>query len=108
MHAIEDAKSENLTQIHTTSTTVTVSKVLIIDAMAIIHPKKKTSKILTLNDLTLEFIKIIEEKLEKYDEGRIVFDRYIDMSLKNKTRQRRSKTLTEYLLHPNMRLHNVH
>ena len=26
------------------------------------------------------------------------------MSLKNKTRQRRSKTSTEYLLHPNMRL----
>ena len=64
MHAIEDPKSEDFAQIHTTSTTVTVSKVLIINAMTIIHPKKKS-------------LKIIEEKLEKYDEGSIVFDRYI-------------------------------
>lgn len=104
MHAIEDAKNEDMLTNHTSSTTVCASKVLILDAMAIIHPMKKSAKIRTLYDLQVEFIKLIEEKLDGYDEARIVFDRYIDLSLKNKTRQVRSKTSTEYLIHPEMRL----
>ncbi|MES9881331.1 MAG: hypothetical protein ABW185_10665 [Sedimenticola sp.] len=39
-----------------------------------------------------------------YDEGRLVFDRYLDQSLKNKTRQKRAVTSTEFDIHPEMKL----
>ena len=80
MHAIEDARNDDIPQIHTTTMPTPALKVLILDAMAIIHPMKKTTKTVNLNDLQLEFIKTIEDKLRNYDEGRVVFDRYINLS----------------------------
>ena len=81
-------------------------KVLITDAMASIHPLKKSSKVRTLQDLQGMFIKNMEKSLHGYDEARIVFDRYLDVSLKDKTRMNRSSTSAEieYKLHPDMRL----
>ena len=37
-------------------------------------------------------------------EGRVVFDRYMDQSLKNKTRQHRAATSIEFPLYPEMKL----
>ena len=42
--------------------------------------------------------------MKGYDEGRIVFDKYLDQSLKNKTRLIRSKSSAEYAVHPDMSL----
>ena len=42
--------------------------------------------------------------LNGFNEGRIIFDRYLDQSLKNKTRQKRAVTSTEYEIHPEMKL----
>ena len=39
-----------------------------------------------------------------YGEGRVVFDRYEKQSLKNKTRQKRAQTSTDYKVHPQMKL----
>ncbi len=39
-----------------------------------------------------------------YDEGRIVFDRYMEESLKNKTRQKRAATSDDYQINQVMRL----
>ena len=39
-----------------------------------------------------------------YNEGQVVFDRYLTQSLKNKTRQKRAATLTQYQIHPEMKL----
>jgi len=39
-----------------------------------------------------------------YDEGRVVFDIYMDQSLKNKTRQKRETTSVEYEIHLEMKL----
>ena len=39
-----------------------------------------------------------------YDEVRVVFDRYMDQSLKNKTRQKRAPTSVEYEIHSDMKL----
>ena len=39
-----------------------------------------------------------------YSEGHVVFDRYVEQSLKNKTRQKRATTCTEYKVHHNMKL----
>ena len=38
------------------------------------------------------------------NEGRILFNRYLEQSLKNKTRQKRLMTSTEYEVHPEMKL----
>ena len=39
-----------------------------------------------------------------YREGHVVFDRYVEQSLKNKTRQKRATTCTEYKVHHNMKI----
>ena len=39
-----------------------------------------------------------------YREGHVVFDRYVEQSLKNKTRQKRATTCTEYKVHHDMKL----
>ena len=57
-----------------------------------------------ISDLQESFIKRIERMVSGFDEGRVVFDRYLDSSLKNKTRQKRSTTSVEFKIHPEMRL----
>jgi hypothetical protein len=47
-----------------------------------------------LSDLEEAFIKRIEWMMVDYNEGRVVFDRYLDQSLKNMTRQKRATTST--------------
>ena len=51
-----------------------------------------------------ELLKRISKLMKGYDEGRIVFDKYLDQSLKNKTRLIRSKSSAEYAVHPDMSL----
>ena len=65
---------------------------------------KKTSAIMKISDLQESFIKRIERMVSGFDEGRVVFDRYLDSSLKNKTCQKRSTTSVEFKIHPEMRL----
>ena len=81
-----------------------VPKVLIVDAMALLQSMKKAPKAKTILDLQQAFIKRIESMMLNYREGRIVFDRYLDESLKNKTRQKRATTHTEFEIHPEMKL----
>ena len=57
-----------------------------------------------MSDLKESFIKRIERMVSGFDEGRVVFDRYLESSLKNKTRRKRSTTSVEFQIHPEMRL----
>ena len=74
--------------------------------MAYIHPLKKTPDTHTLKDLQKIFIRNIEKSLEGYDEGRVVFYKYLDTSLKDNTRAKRSSTADakEYKLYTEMKL----
>ena len=74
--------------------------------MAYVHPLKKTPGTHTLKDLQKIFIRNIEKSLEGYDKGRVVFYKYLDTSLKDKTRAKRSSTADakEYKLYPEMKL----
>ena len=40
--------------------------------------------------------------LTGFNEGRILFGRYLEQSLKNKMRQKRAETSAEYEVHPEM------
>ena len=42
--------------------------------------------------------------LTGFNEGGIIFDRYLEQSLKNKTRRKRAVTSTEYEVHPKLKL----
>jgi hypothetical protein len=79
-------------------------RVVIVDAMAVLLSMKKTPAMKKLSDLAEAFIKRIEWMMIGYHEGRVVFDRYLDQSLKNMTRQKRSTTSTEFEIHPEMKL----
>ena len=67
-------------------------RALVDDAVAVLQSMKKTATQRTENMLT------------SFNEGRIIFDRYLDQSLKNKTRQKRAVISTEYEVHPEIKL----
>lgn len=108
MHAIEGAKSQptpSATQLDTVPIpSIAPPKVLIVDAMAVVQSMKKTATTQKFIDLQEAFVKRIEFMMVGYSEGRVVFDRYQDQSLKNKTRQKRAVTTTEFKVHPQMKL----
>ena len=79
-------------------------KVLIVDAMGVLQSMKKTPTMLKLADLQDAFNKCTKTMMAGYGEGRIVFDRNMDQSLKNKTRQKRATSCVEYEIHPEMKL----
>lgn len=106
MHAIEEAKDELLQSDPTfdRASMVHPPRVLIVDAMAVGQSLEKTPTMRRLSVLQQAFVERIEMMVFGYDGGRIVFDLYIDQSLKNKTRQKRAATSTEFDIHPEMKL----
>ena len=72
--------------------------------MAVLQSMKKTPAIKKLSDLQNAFVQRIEWMLTGYSEGQVVFDRYLTQSLKNKTRQKRAATSSQYQIHPEMKL----
>lgn len=65
-------------------------------------------------DLQSAFIKQIESLISSYNETRIVFDNYLDQSVKNKTRQKRVVSSIEFKINIEIKLtmwnkaHNVY
>ena len=72
--------------------------------MAVIQGMKRTQDMVTIADFQSAFIKQIESMITCYNEAHIVFDNYIDQSLKNKTRQKRAVSSTEYEISLEMKL----
>ena len=79
-------------------------RVVIVDAMEVVQSITKTTKMTKVIHFQQEFLKRISKPMKGYDEGRIVFDKYLDQSLKNKTQLIRSKSSAEYAVHPDMSL----
>ena len=108
MHAFEEVKAdsplESATPLDIAPVTGRLLRVLIVDAMAVVQSMKKTPTMKNLSNLQEAFIKRIKGMVVCYDECRVVFDRYLDQSLKNKTRQKRAATSIEFQIHPEMKL----
>ena len=62
------------------------SHVLIVDAMAILQGMKKTPGMVTIWHLKEAFLKKVFNMSRNYDEVRVIFDHYLENSLKSKTR----------------------
>ena len=68
-------------------TDIPSTRVLIVDAMAILQ---KTPGMITICHLKKAFLNRITRMSRGYDEARIVFDHYLEESLKSKTRASRA------------------
>ena len=102
MHAVEGAKTETapatVPDIAMAEYPIQIARVLIVEAMAVLQCTNKTPRMRKISDLSEVFIKRIEGMMVGYDEGRSVFDRFIDQSLKNQT-----VTSTKYEKHSEMK-----
>ena len=65
-------------------------KVIILDGMAIVQKLKKTKDTKTCRDLGEVFIKRVKLESRQYDEVYLIFDQYIEGSLKERTRHKRT------------------
>jgi hypothetical protein len=104
LHALEPPKGQPCSDGNDTSDRPTLKKVLIIDAMAVLQGITKTPAMLRLSDYLQIFIKRIEDMGSRYNEVHVIFDRYQDQSLKDKTREKGSTSSVEYRVHLDMKL----
>ena len=110
IHAIEAAKLLVLADAHAQSTSVAsvaapsvprderettdrAPRVLIIDAMAVVQCIKKTPIMTSILHLKTAFNARIERMVIGYMEVRVFFDRYVEVSLKEKTRKKRATSV---------------
>ena len=64
---------------------------ILFDGMGLVNALNKTPDIETCSDLANAFIKMLVTKGEGFDEVRLVFDRYLEISLKSKMRNKRTQ-----------------
>ena len=107
MHAVEHLPADSeITVRSMTSTSPPVDmlkpKVIIIDAMAVFQSMKKVLSMKKICDLEEAYVMRIKRIISGYDEGCVIFDRYLQQSLKEKTRHRRAATSAEYAVHLDM------
>jgi hypothetical protein len=71
-------------------------RVIIIDGMAVVNSVIKTEQMKTCQDFAQSFLDMISNMTANYDEVRLVFDRYINTSLKEQMRTQRTKGKSTY------------
>ena len=98
MEASEIAHAPDLTRegfsgLNDTSPTY---KVIIIDGMALVNARPKAERIKTCKDFEQVFLDQLSNMAGDYDEVRLVFDRYINSSLKEQMIRKRTKGKSTY------------
>ncbi|KAG0717546.1 D-ribitol-5-phosphate cytidylyltransferase [Chionoecetes opilio] len=83
--------------------------VIIIDGQAVVQDMKKLPGMHTISDLTDAFDKRIDNMMNWYSEGRIISDRYITGSMKEKTRSKRAGSAqpVKFIIQDTMNIRNV-
>ena len=111
MHVIEEAAHISLTTDLASERHVPTNRVLIIDAMAVLQCMKKTPGMTKICHLKEAFVMRISRMTNIYDEARVLFDRYIERSLKAKTRAKRATSATaacaSYEVHDEMSISTI-
>ena len=88
-----DLTREGFSGLNDTSPTY---KVIIIDGMALVNAIPKTERIKTCKYFAQVFLDQLSNMAGDYDEVRLVFDRYINSSLKEQMRRKRTKGKSTY------------
>ena len=100
---LADNSNEMLTELseenHTRSESATV-----LAAMVVVQSMKKTSGMTKIHHLKTAFVKRIRHLTKGYAQGRVIFDQYLEVSLKNKTRAKRTQKTSslEFVVHDEM------
>ena len=95
VHAIEEYNAEQSNEVaedlppYSPSTVESPYKVCIVDAMAVVQAIKKGPSMVYCSDFAAAFVRWIKKMISEYNEGRIIFDRYEENSLKAQTRSKR-------------------
>ena len=71
-------------------------KVILIDGMALVNAILKTERIKTCKDFAQAFLDQLSNMADEYNEVRLAFDRYINSSLKEQMRRKRTKGKSTY------------
>ena len=94
MHASEECSIEPSSEQNSTfdvpSTVESRYKLCIIDAMAIVQAIKNGPLMVYCSDFANAFVRSIKKIISGYDEGRVIFDRYLENSLKAQTHSKMS------------------
>ena len=69
---------------------VPTNQVLIVDAMSVLQSMTKLPGMMKICHLKEAFVRKIDRMTNVYDKARIIFDRYIEESLKARTRAKRA------------------
>ena len=99
MHAIEEMavmsfeKSMNVTDGHMTTNSNT--KVIIIDGMALVNKTEISKDVKTCKDFKNEFLRKLTKETHEFTEIRLVFDRYMEGSLKERTKNENVELLVK-------------
>ena len=88
-----DVAIEGLARLNDTSPKY---QVIIIFGMALVNAIPKTERIMTCKDFAQVFLDQLSNMADEYDEVRLVFDRYINSSLKEQMRRKRTKGKSTY------------
>ena len=76
--------------------TLPKNKVIIVDGMVLVNAIPKTDHIKTCNYFAQVFLDQLSNMAGNYDEVRLVVDRYLDTSLKEQMRRKRTKGKSTY------------
>lgn len=76
----------------TESPTFIECSLIFIDGMRLVNEITKTGRLNTAHDFALEFVRRLQRLTEKFSEVRLLFDEYVENSLKNATRIKRNVT----------------
>lgn len=84
-------------------------RVIIIDGQAVVQSMKKSSGMNSIKDFGDAFLQRICRMMKQYSEGRVIFDRYIGESLKDKTRAKRAGNAqpVKLVIHDSTNIRNV-
>ena len=101
MKSVMDLPFPGVNQPSAEETNSTQTAILIIDAMCVVNMVTDTHEKFTVSDFTSKFVDIVEDMGAPYDEMHVVFDQYLPGSLKETTRDKRTKKTSSIHYHIN-------
>ena len=109
LHQIENMINSNEIQlVQEPPLETNFKKAIIIDAMAEVQKIKKSPQLITCHDFAVAFVQRILFLSDGFNEIRVTFDRYIENSLKNKTRDKRTNGVsTQFKILPSTNIEKV-
>ena len=109
LEALPNNKEEMSSLLHTEQNVQATSKVAVVDGMAQPRCIVKPSSLKSCKELCLYFCKVIYDKFQSYDEVHLVFDSYLNGSLKTATREHRTSVTdqVQYKISPETNISNI-